>query len=176
MPLTTPEAILIAAIMATAGWVYTIRRHRIIARKQHTFNALLTASFSQDYNKSIQILSPYLRMRTKIKIGKDQDEEVVSCLRFLLNHYEFLAAAVRIGDIDEKLLKRTERGLILSAIISGENYIYNQRDGPTRKAVYEHLDWLYRRWTSEPPGLIQLIFEGFWGNPWRGRLEHIEER
>lgn len=176
MSLTTPEAILIAAIMATAGWVYTIRRHRIIARKQHTFNALLTASFNQDYSNAIRTLSPYLRTREKIKNGPDQDEIVISSLRFLLNHYEFLAAAVRVGDIDEKLLKRTERGLILSAVTSGENYIYNQRDGPTRKAVYEHLDWLHRRWTTEPPGLIQRIFEVIWGNPWRGRLERIEER
>jgi hypothetical protein len=50
-------AVLIGAALATVGWLYTARRSRVLARKQHTINILLQASFNKEFGDSFRTVA-----------------------------------------------------------------------------------------------------------------------
>ena len=164
-------SIAITAIAITLGWVYTNRQNRAMSRKQHTFNALLHASFAEGFQNNLAKVTPYLRGKEKhggeLPDGSD-------AIGFMLDHYEFLSAGVRNGDIDEKLLRDGDRGIVVKLYEAFQKRIYASRDRPGREAVYEHLEWLYDRWKRNPPGKVQYFCEWCRGRPLYGRRNPIK--
>src|SRR6202022_1245173 len=49
-------AVLVAAALATIGGVWTARRARNIARKQHTINVILQGLYNSDYRSALQAI------------------------------------------------------------------------------------------------------------------------
>ena len=154
-------AILFGAGAATAGWLYTARRQRTLFRKQHTFNALLRMSFNEQFENRFKKLVPYVREGTFPNNNREIDDDILG----MLNHYEFLAAGIRNGDIDELLLYDSEYGFILSLYEASQSYIERIRKARKFQDIYDHLDWLYKRWKGDPPGKIQQAAEFMWGRP-----------
>lgn len=68
---------------------------------------------------------------------------------FLLNQYEFLAAGVRAGAIDYRLVRTTLRGVILGFVIVYAVQIAELRRGQPR--AFDNLLWLYRRFRGMVP-------------------------
>ncbi len=165
--ITTPTAILIGVVLATLGWLYTARRLRTVMRKQHTFDALLQCTLAKEYQDAINAV------RDHIRAGKFPDLEIAENrdlrlhVRFLLNHYEFLAAGIRNGDISEKLLKDSERGTILRLFETAESssFIAAVRDERKRRTIFEHIEWLYERWHEKPPSWWQRLIEIVYARP-----------
>ena len=164
--MNVPTAILIAALLATLGWLYTTRRQWDLSRRQHTFNALLTMGFSKEFLELFEEIAPAIRSNS---LSPPLDDRKATELMTILNHYEFLAAGIRNGDIDEKLLRDSEGGTIIGLVEASQDYIKDIRQIRNRNTVYEHLDWLYRRWKSNPPGRCQTIIEFFVGHPLYGK-------
>src|SRR5437868_10314729 len=95
-----PGAIaLLAAILATLGWLYTSRRNRALSRKQHTFDALLTSGFNAEFQKHRDTIRQYVVDGNFPDNLEDSHEDVFRALKFVLNYYEFISAGVRSGDI-----------------------------------------------------------------------------
>lgn len=68
---------------------------------------------------------------------------------FVLNQYEFLAAGVRAGAIDYRLVETTLRGPLVALVQSYAPQINDlRRDKPQ---VFANLPWLYRRFRHAPP-------------------------
>ena len=82
-----------------------------------------------------------------------------NALRFILNYYEFIAAGVRNGDISERLLRDSERGTIVKLFEVSQIYIGSIKTKRDRQAIYEHIEWLYRRWHEAKPGALQRTVE-----------------
>ena len=164
--MNVPTAILIAALLATLGWLYTTRRQWDLSRRQHTFNALLTMGFSKEFLKLVEEISPAIRSNS---LSPPLDDTKAKELMTILNHYEFLAAGIRNGNIDENLLRDSEGGMIIGLVEASQDYFKEIRQKRGRNAIYEHLDWLYRRWESSPPGRCQTILEFFVGHPLYGK-------
>jgi len=168
-------AILIGAGLATLGWVYTARRSRNLARKQHTVNVMLQASFNSDFRNSLKVLAPYLKTGAP-KPPDFSDEinpEFGAAFRQVANHYEFIAAGLRNGDFDERLVKDSLRGTILTLFEICHDSIWKLRDSRRRQSIYEHLEWLYKRWEKTPPGKCQVFIEWCRGRPFCGeRVNH----
>ncbi|HEY3918892.1 MAG TPA: hypothetical protein VGL83_13935, partial [Stellaceae bacterium] len=61
-------AILTAAILATAGWLYAARRGRVLGRKQHTFNVMLHAAFNKEFREAYNAVAPYMREKNLPKL------------------------------------------------------------------------------------------------------------
>lgn len=167
--MNTEAAILTAAGFATIGWWYTARRARRLARKQHTISVMLQASFHNEFRAALALIAPHLK-KGECPIDPDgQDEPLRAAFRFALNHYEFIAAGLRNGDFDETLIRDSERGTILSLVNSCEKLIYKLRDERDRQSIYEHLEWLRRRWEKKPPGRCQRGIEWCISRPLPGR-------
>lgn len=165
-------AILIGACSTTLGWLYTARRTRALARKQHTFSVLLQATFNKEHQSSLAELSTHLKARKCPQFNGDNEALRVS-FRHVLNHYEFIAAALRNGDFDERLIRDTERATVVALFETCEDYIYALRDRRERQSVYEHLEWLYIRWKKKPPGALRSSLEWCRGRPMVGsKVKH----
>lgn len=159
--------ILLAAVLATIGWIYTARRARTLSRRQHTFNALLTVSCNSQYQEASNRLRPMIRAKNIPEVPLDGQNQIRDDLTMLLNHFEFLAAGLRNGDIAERLLKDSERGTIIGLYEASEPFIQRVRDTRQRQAIFEHLDWIYRRWKEKPPTWWQYVIEFVIGYPLR---------
>lgn len=168
-----PEiAILIGAASATAGWLYTARRSRNLAKKQHTINVMLQANFNRDFLAARANIAPYLKSGScPEEILNGEDEELCKNFRDILNHYEFVCAGLRNGDFDEKLIKDSERGTYLALYSCCQKYIWQLRDGRHRMTIYEHLEWVHNRWKVKPPNKFIRFIEFIRGKPFYGRME-----
>lgn len=171
----TQTAILIGAAAATIGWLYTARRGRILARKQFTINILLNSSFNKDLRDAFKLLSPSIRARQPIAVSANDDSNIRDALRLVLNHYEFIGAGIRNGDVDERLILDSERGTVLTIFECSETHIESLRNTRRRRAIHEHLEWLYRRWEKKPPGKFCWCAEKIWGRPFPGCREKTRE-
>jgi hypothetical protein len=144
--------------VAMVGWLYTARRQRRAWRKQHTFTCLLNTGFNDKYLKALVAVQPLTDDGLPVKI-EHLEEDLRSEVRFILNHYEFIAAGIRNGDIDEILFRDSERGQVIRLFSVFESYIYDARRERNRDAIYEHFEWLYERWERQEQGWGQLIWE-----------------
>jgi hypothetical protein len=145
------NAILIGAVCATAGWVYTSRRARTLARKQHTVNIMLQASLNKEFRSARDDVAPHVRAKQVPDLNLQENKDLRISLRMILNHYEFMAAGVRNGDFDEVLLRDSERGTIMSLFEGCHDYIWGLRNNRSRLTIYEHLEWLHGRWETKRP-------------------------
>ena len=174
--MTTETAILIAAGLATVGWVYTARRARSLARKQHTINVILKTNFSERFLHSRSQIAPFLKAdKCPKEIMNGENEELRAHFRDILNHYEFVSAGMRNGDFDEKLLKDSEKSTYLSLYRCCEPYIWGLRNNRQRMSIYEHLEWVHLRWETKKPGLIVCFIEWLRGKPFYGKLEREQK-
>jgi hypothetical protein len=158
--------------LATTGWVYTARRARTLARKQHTVNIMLQASLNKEFREARDVMAGYVKKKTLPalpELDKDEHKELLSSVRMILNHYEFMAAGVRNGDFDESLLRDSERGTIITAYTGCTAFIWSLRDNRSRMTIYEHLEWLHGRWEVKRPSWYQRCVERIWGAPFPGR-------
>ena len=107
--LATSEIGLFAAILATAGWLTTALISRSNSIKQHTMNVLTQVRLSNEMNKHIDTLFSKFPLDTVISAQDLSDSKIQDdwrrSARYIANYYEFLAVALRYGDLDEKLLK-----------------------------------------------------------------------
>ena len=74
--------------------------------------------------------------------------DVLEDVTYLLNYYEFIASAIRYGDLDEKLLKESLRGMLCNTYELTRDLISYRRTKSRMPnlLLYEHLEWLYLRW------------------------------
>ncbi len=171
MAIELPIAILITGGLATAGWIHASRRQRGLSRKQHTFDALLTTSLDHTYQRA------YGRVSSAMRHGPCPDDlgkqpKLFHDLAMLLNFYEFMAAGLRNGDIDERLLRDSEGGFILALYRWAEAYVFGTRSRRERAAIYEHYEWLYDRWEAKPIGRMARAVEYIRLRPLYGRRKH----
>jgi hypothetical protein len=151
---------LVAILAAVSGWITTslITLHN--ARRQHTINVLLQSRLSQAYQQRLRdAISKYptIKKITKVKDGDWRDPkkwEALEGIKYMLNYFEFVAIGIRQGDLDEKTLKMSLRGIVLTLTQVADAYIkyargeLKENDGQTSPHSYEHVLWLKARWTK----------------------------
>ncbi len=164
-------AVLIGAGAATTGWLYTARRSRTLAKKQHTINVILQTNFNKEFLDSRAAIAPHLKNGScPDDVINGANDELRRHFRNILNHYEFVSAGLRNGDFEEKLVKDSERGTYIALYRCCEKYIWSVRDSRKRMTIYEHLEWIHNRWEAKPPGRIQRTIERVRGRPFYGKV------
>jgi hypothetical protein len=167
--ITAPLAALTGAGLATCGWLYTARRARALAKKQHTVNVMLQASFNAEFQAAVRTIGPFVRNGNLMDLAQPGKETEVFAFRRVANHYEFMASGLRNGDFYERLIRDSERASIVTFFEKSEQYIRSLRNVRRRIAIYEHLEWLADRWERKRPGRMQKCFEWVIGRPLPGR-------
>ena len=144
-----------------------------MGRKQHTFNVLIAAAFNKDFRDALHALAPHIRAKAFPDLDDPQNIELALHFRLVINHYEFIAAGIRNGDIDEVLVRDSERGTVLSIYEAAVPRIEVLRGARRRRSLCEHLEWLHRRWEARPPGKAHRLCEWARGRPFQGQRERV---
>lgn len=163
-------AVLVAALLATVGWIFTARRNWQLSRKQHTINVILQANLSQEYLSNRAKVAPMIK-RGSCDVGvlDGTDGSLEISLRRVLNHSEFVAAAIRNGDFDERLMRDAEQASYVQLFKVCQPYIEKLRRERQRATLYEHLEWLSARWTTDGPKWPVTWWEWINGRPVYGQ-------
>jgi hypothetical protein len=80
-------------------------------------------------------------------------------LDYLLNHYEFLSAAIWCGDIDERLMKSCEESRLTKLFTQTKTYIDENRRVDEQPSMWENLEKLVDRWGAWPPSTADRVYE-----------------
>ncbi|MEO1240176.1 MAG: DUF4760 domain-containing protein, partial [Pseudomonadota bacterium] len=67
---------------------------------------------------------------------------------FILNQYEFIAAGIREGIIDEGLIKATMRSAVIDLCMTYQQEILAIRSNPEHRSAFANLAWLYKRFAK----------------------------
>jgi hypothetical protein len=118
---------------------------------------MLQTSLNANFRQALADVSLYVRKKEIPDLEKEENKDLRAAFRFVLNHYEFMAAGVRNGDFDEHLLRDSERGTIIFLYSGCHNHIWNLRKDRPRMTLYEHLEWLNKRWIKPQPRWQQFL-------------------
>jgi hypothetical protein len=142
-----------------------------LARKQHTINVILQTIINDHLRDSMDDVMKMIRQGPCPKTFGDTEPEQKNRQSFQLiaNLFEFVAAGIRNGDFDERLVSDSQRGAILTFYEWAHDFIWNLRTTRRRVTAYEHLQWLHARWETKPPGHAQRFIEWIRGYPFYGR-------
>ena len=157
---------LIGVVSAITGWVvssYITLRNSI---KQHTINTLLQTRLSATYMDEAKLINKTFfgpsadKDPASLAFLHDQENvAVLSSVDYVLNYLEFLSVGIRHGDLDEKVLRQTMRGIVVRLYEKVIHYMHEIRDVKDGKAgnpqQLEHVTWLYDRWRKT--GLKQKL-------------------
>jgi uncharacterized protein DUF4760 len=125
----TGVAILLAAYLATMGWLYTNYMNSIIQRKAHTMNVLIQQRNSTEFNRNRSLVLakfPFGRRVTTNDLAELKRERAdataytpdkvptLDSAYYIANYLEFISVGVLNGDLDDTLIERTFRGIFVN--------------------------------------------------------------
>ena len=100
-------------------------------------------------------------------------EDDNNALRSLFMHYEYIAAGVYCGGLDERVIKECEIRNVVALYKYTTSYVDDLRnlrrkyDPKFADIIYENFQRLARRWDSLPPRLCDRLVEWFLMRPLR---------
>lgn len=163
----TTGAILLSAVLVTLGWVIAQRNGKRSARKQHTINVLLQQRNSEmlqfhsinitSYLPFNQSLSPsglaileqrrnqWAPSHTSDKTGYP----VLASIAWVLNYYEFISLGIASGDLNDRLMKRSIRGMLCHSYLRYYPCIAQSFDRPISGPYpFENLKIIFDEWAT----------------------------
>lgn len=149
--LSTQFFLLILTItLATMGWVLTNFINSRNSIRQHTVTVLTQMRMSTEFMKNANKLQILVENKTlidfKYYLNLDDKDPIKESIRYILNYLEFVAAGMRLGDLDEQLVRSAQRGMFIRAYKMCEKYILEiNSDSPS---TFEHLIATYNRWKN----------------------------
>jgi len=151
-PAATTLTILFAVVGFTANSFVQIRQ----SVKQHTINLLFQTRFSTTpFSEHRQRIIDKFVGQAAPKIAKaqidawersdnEEDRKLAASLKFVANYYEFIAAGIKLGDLDEALLRDTIRSNLYYTVRMLSPMIRELRE--TSPTNLENLAALTLRW------------------------------
>jgi hypothetical protein len=145
--------ILIGAVAAIIGWLFTTRAQAIDSTKANTMKILMESRLSDEYSRNLKITTKIFTAQRQSN-GDNCNLSVVDyqalnadqldSVHYMLNYFEFIAVGIRCGDLDELYMRQTLRSIILT------NYkfyklIIEERQKRTPSS-FENLVTLANRW------------------------------
>lgn len=129
-------AILVGGFIAACGWIYTNDASRENAKKAHTLTILLQMRNSGEFNKHKDIVLDHLDLSTPVNTKmileaqervKEKGINIVRSVRFVANYFEFLSAGYVTRDLDEALLIRSMRSIMIRFHVQFEPFLQEER-------------------------------------------------
>lgn len=165
-PLDRGWSIICAAIIAILGLMYTARQERRRLRREHTHRVLDKLNDWQSLDKNLAVLRKHFDSGTSLNINDPSQASIQTSADWVLDRYEFVAAAVLSGDLDENLIRQVEEGSMCRPTLLLYDYISQARELEGRNTIYENLEFITLRWRKRK---ISKIFswpiDAFVGRP-----------
>ncbi|ESY35313.1 hypothetical protein X747_28945 [Mesorhizobium sp. LNJC384A00] len=118
-----PMAALLAGFFATCGWIYTSYEARENNKKAHTLNILLGMRHSDIFNRHRNILVDcfdkydtvdYATIAAEQAKITDPAIDLKRSVRYVANYFEFMCVGYLTRDLDEGLLLKSMRSIMIS--------------------------------------------------------------
>jgi hypothetical protein len=161
----TGLAILISAIMATVGWYMTNNRTQRISRRQHTYDVHSAYRARKPFLDKLKAVKTLFRDANIPQAGDASRLSDIESIDWILNHYEFISAAIVNGDIDEALLRSCEESRMKKIVTNLRTYIDDDRILEEQPTMHENLIKLVDRWESNTLSPAQMAYEIFLQKP-----------
>ncbi len=161
------SAIILGAVLASAGWVFAQRQNRRLSRLEHTFDVLNSYRQNKEHWDTISeviSLAKNKRLPAPDEAGREND---IAALQRLLVHYEFIAVGIFSGGLDEAMIRECDRGNIVNLNKNGQPFIQALRATRKRDTIYRNLQDIAERWDDKPPELYKRAVEYFLMRPLR---------
>lgn len=154
--LLSPLVALVGVASALITFLFSTKNSRLAQQKQHTITILLDTRLSSEFRKTKEerrkiypefndILYSTWHADLNDTNDKDNDRKLAAeALLTLLNHYEFLAVGIFNNDLNERLLKKSLRGIFCNLVDDSRDVIWNVRLNNPK--TFEHLVCLYDMW------------------------------
>ena len=150
---------LLGYTFAFAYFTYNIEGARRRAVKSHTMNVLMNtregAFFQENVNQYKKYRHgkkdpiPWEEFKSFDEKNNYDTESIANVIRYLINYYEYLAAGVDNGDLDEATLKNTLRGMFCGFFRATQHIIKHYNDADLKKRPLEYIIKLYRKWEDQ---------------------------
>jgi len=76
--------------------------------------------------------------------------ENAAAIRYVLNHFEYVAVGIQDGIYDEEMFKKASFSTIMEIRRHSETYITDVRSEQNRDTIYQEFCWLCERWKKAP--------------------------
>lgn len=161
---------LAGVIFATLGWIWASRVNIIVNRRHHTYKMLHEQVASKEFERHrVRVRKSHIAgLRPDAGSGDARERAYAASVDYLLNQYEFIAAAVWIGDIDERLVFRSEHSRMAVLVDRYRDYMKRERDehaadtGLEGSTIWSEFETLVDRWDKpQKPNLLEWKYELF---------------
>ena len=127
----------LSIIMATVVGILTLWQSRRLSKRDHTLDILLSRFSGEDIAELLKRVSERIDDSENAPDGTNNIYEVGE----VLNLYEFISAAARMGTLDIELIYQTRGGAMLKTFEFFHPYIRQQREIAKNDLLWEHLEW-----------------------------------
>ena len=164
-------SILIAATLASCGFILTNRTTQHTSRRQHTFKFYYDFKFDKD-NDNLVVEVILLIKRNKVPDPSDntkaKDNKKIDKI---LDQYEFLSSAVFNGDMDEAFVRSVDGSMFIYLAANLDEYITKTREG--QDTVFRNLTNLAERWQSNHLNWFHKAYEWWKMRPYTVLPIHV---
>ena len=151
----------VGILLATTGWIITVRTTGFTSRRQHTISVLSQHRFDEKLESALYTVKARFPTGTQISKddaaalaataaeaclphehpsdGKPSLKEVHCSLVGMLNYYEFLAVGIKHHDLDAAVMEDFYKGMFCSFCRTAREYIKYRRDSLNEQRLYENL-------------------------------------
>ena len=148
----------LGSMLIAIGWIVTSEANIRSSKRQNTImlitQHLLDNNRTKNRTTIRKTLPTYETNFTPQMVSfDDEDHELIKALDIELNFYEFIAAAARRDDLDEKLLKVCLRGMFTHFHKQCSDYIKHWQT--KNSDTWSQMDWMRRKW--DKPGFRERI-------------------
>lgn len=148
-----PQVATVVLIVGVCVAVRSINMNRLVEREKETVQLLFSARNDEELSGGMDLLErvhddPNNNIRAYGK-EKKRDPEAVQ-IRYVLNHWERIAIAIRRGTYCEQIIKAASCSSLISIHEQATPMIKAIREATGKQTYYQELDWLAARWSKKP--------------------------
>ncbi|HEY0916903.1 MAG TPA: DUF4760 domain-containing protein [Solimonas sp.] len=142
--------LLVAAVIATAS---VVSAHRT-AKKKQAIEMILQTRQDDLLSKSLRkIQELHHAAEDNIRRYGSVDlntHDTTVCIRYALNHYEFVAIGIDAGIYDEQMIKNASYSTITKMYERAAPFIEHVRTAHSTPTYFQALEALVKRWKEKP--------------------------
>lgn len=148
--------------------VISVLSARATAKKKQSADLLSSTRSDEELVTGLRCLSS-LHNRDDANIRQyahdsKADTDEAKSIRYVLNHYEYVAVGLQSGIYDESMLRRASHNTVVSLYTHARPFIEALREHKNRPTLYQEMQCMAERWVElGPPKKRKKQWWAFWG-------------
>ncbi len=133
--------------------IVSVLSAKAIARKKQSADLLFNSRGDEELQKGLRALAKMhddgnTNMRAFASRSR-VDEDIPKMIRYVLNHYEYVAVGVQSRIYDESMLRSASFNTVINLYKHSKPFIEAVRENNQRPTIYQEFQWLAKRWEEK---------------------------